>query len=51
MSALLLTSHASTKYHVLMTNDCQCGDFKDWNKTDFWRATLLFLLKLPPFSM
>jgi len=38
MSTLLLTSHASTKRHELMTNDCQCGDFKDWNKTDFWRV-------------
>jgi len=41
MSALLLTLHASMKRHKLMTtliNDCQCGDFKDWNKTDFWRV-------------
>jgi len=41
MSELLLTSHASTKCHELMTtliNDYQWGDFKDWNKTDFWRV-------------
>jgi len=41
MSALLLTSHASTKYHELMTNDYQCSDFNDWNKTDFRRLNCI----------
>jgi len=44
MSALLLTTHASMKRHELMTNDCQCGEFKDWNKTDFWHVNHIVFL-------